>query len=252
MKKLLALVAAGALAGCLALFGCSSGVDEPGTVPDAPPVTEMPEDALTGGWTVNEEFNSKSVSEEQLALFNDAAAKVLDVSYEPIAVLGTQVVAGTNYAFLCQSIYWEGDAKPVWSVVTVYNNLEGNSSITDDKTIEIMDVKTTDVTASAEATGAWAVPDPNGNMVVPEQAQAAFDNAMATYDGVKASPIALLGTQVVAGTNYRYLAEGASAAETPVNTLYVVEVYEDIDGACLVTDMKPFDLLYYVTPNGVE
>lgn len=249
MMSLRACVLTGALCGGLMLYGCSAGAPK---TPDAPdPVVQTTEpvqqkEVVAGGWTENTEWVSKAVTDEQLSIFHDAAGGILDVSYEPIAVVGQQVVAGMNYAYLCQVIDWEGDATPHWCIVTVYHDLEGGSKLVEDKPIDVSDVKTAD-TASHEATGAWSAPEPNNGMLLPEQAQQAFAKAMESYGGTSASPVALLGTQVVAGTNYRVLAQGPNGAGATTYTTYVVDVYQDLEGNCSVTNMAPLDLAYYVT-----
>ena len=47
----------------------------------------------------------------------------------PVAYLGSQVVAGTNHAFLCQAVTVVPDAVPRWTVVFLYEDLQGNVSL---------------------------------------------------------------------------------------------------------------------------
>ena len=51
------------------------------------------------------------------------------VGYTPVAYLGSQVVAGTNHAFLCQAVTVVPDAVPRWTVVFLYEDLQGNVSL---------------------------------------------------------------------------------------------------------------------------
>ena len=55
---------------------------------------------------------------------------------------------------------------------------------------------------------------------LPEDAQAAFDKALEQLDGAVYTPVALLSTQVVAGTNYLFVCEmkafGGPATQTNV------------------------------------
>ena len=46
-----------------------------------------------------------------------------------MAYLGSQVVAGTNHAFLCQAVTVVPDAVPRWTVVFLYEDLQGNVSL---------------------------------------------------------------------------------------------------------------------------
>ena len=54
---------------------------------------------------------------------------LVGVGYTPVAYLGSQVVAGTNHAFLCQAVTVVPDAVPRWTVVFLYEDLQGNVSL---------------------------------------------------------------------------------------------------------------------------
>ena len=82
--------------------------------------------AAVGGWTPAED---PTVTEERQAVFDKGLEGLLGVGYTPVAYLGSQVVAGTNHAFLCQATVVVPDAKPVWVIVYLYENLEGDVSI---------------------------------------------------------------------------------------------------------------------------
>ena len=46
-----------------------------------------------------------------------------------MAYLGSQVVAGTNHAFLCQATVVAPNAKPFWAIVYLYENPQGEVNI---------------------------------------------------------------------------------------------------------------------------
>ena len=82
-----------------------------------------------GGWTPAE---APAVTEELKDLFAQGTAVITGVSYVPVADLGSQVVAGTNHAFLCQAVTaYPGslDTPPAWAIVYLYRDLSGNVSI---------------------------------------------------------------------------------------------------------------------------
>ena len=54
---------------------------------------------------------------------------ITGMSYEPIACLGTQVVAGTNHLVLCKGTATVPDAKPVFTLVTVYEDLNDGAEM---------------------------------------------------------------------------------------------------------------------------
>ena len=87
------------------------------------------EGPLAGGWTPAED---PAVTEVLKNLFAQGTAAITGVGYVPVAYLGSQVVAGTNHAFLCQAVTaYPGslDTPPAWAIVYLYQDLEGNVSI---------------------------------------------------------------------------------------------------------------------------
>jgi len=72
-----------------------------------------------GGWTEKNE----TPSEDDAAVFAQAVAGTEYADYEPVSLLGTQVVAGTNFRFLCKTP--DGAEK----IVTVFRDLEKNCSV---------------------------------------------------------------------------------------------------------------------------
>ena len=81
---------------------------------------------LSGGWAAAED---PAVTEDLQAVFDKGMEGLVGVDYVPVAYLGSQVVAGTNRAFLCQGTVVVPDAAPSWKIVFLYEDLEGNVSI---------------------------------------------------------------------------------------------------------------------------
>ncbi len=106
MKKLLALLLMVAMMLSVAL------AEETGT--------------LSGGWTPAED---PAVTEEIQAVFDKGMEGLIGVDYVPVTYLGSQVVAGTNHAILCQATTVTPDATPRWVVVFLYQDLEGNVTV---------------------------------------------------------------------------------------------------------------------------
>ena len=105
MKKIIAIVMAAML-----LISVSAAMAEP----------------LMGGWNVPE---SNEITEEQKAIFDKAVEKLLGVNYEPVAYLASQVVAGMNHCFLCKATVVAPDAVPAFKLVYIYEDLEGNATV---------------------------------------------------------------------------------------------------------------------------
>ena len=108
MKKIFALVLA------LALFGAV-----------VPAGAEM----LSGGWEMVSQEEGK-LPEDAKAAFDKTQEQLVGATYKPLALLATQVVAGTNYCILCEISPVVPDPVPHFALVYIYADLEGNASIT--------------------------------------------------------------------------------------------------------------------------
>ena len=84
------------------------------------------EGLITGGWTPSAD---PAVTEELMELFEKGTEGLLGVGYTPIAYLGSQIVAGTNHAFLCQALTVYPGAEPTYAMVYLYEDLSGNVSV---------------------------------------------------------------------------------------------------------------------------
>jgi len=148
-KGLMALLLAGAMMASLAACGSQAGTtdDEAGT--QAESVTEeistaesgsTQEDEVTGTMDGGYEVNSGSMAiddnEDAKAAFEKATGALDGSEYEPIALLGTQIVAGTNYAVLCRITAVTPDAEPELGIVYIYEDLEGNCEVSEVKDLE--------------------------------------------------------------------------------------------------------------------
>ena len=201
---------------------------------DTEPAEEAESGESVGGWTINT-ANVASLSEEDEKLF-DTAKAASDVLYQPIAKVATQVVAGTNHAFLCIT--------DKWYFVTVYEPLDGDPEMIGASEFDVINYATLD-DADGEAVGAWEVTE-GGIYSLPAKAFSAYEKASEGLVGVEYTPIALLATQLVSGTNYRFLCNGTTVTAEPVTSLYVMEVYEDLDGNAKITAIDMLDLNEYV------
>ena len=80
-------------------------------------------DTLAGGWTKAED---PTITDELNTIFTKATDGLTGAMYTPLALLETQVVAGTNYKFLCSEK--TVTANPTYKnvVVTIYNPISGD------------------------------------------------------------------------------------------------------------------------------
>ena len=256
MKKLLMAVLAG-----LMLVGCGQkkteepapAATEAAATPEATAeATEAPAETsekpgtLLGGWTVNEDYHT-TYSEEDVARFEKATEGLVGVGYTPVEVVATQVVNGTNYAYIAAGKTVTAEPQMGYYVVVVNESSAGEISVVAINQIDIADVKTVDEAAAGELVGAWTVTDTGKPGMLPgEEAQASFDKATSDAE-LLFNPVVLLGTQVVNGTNYAAVCRGKNA-DGAVN-LYAVKWNASADGSAEMLECKVFDLLSYVTAS---
>ena len=84
----------------------------------------------TGAWAVKGTGKAGMLPDQDAQISFDAINKG-DVIYNPVALLATQVVSGTNYKALCR-----GSDENLY-VVTWYKDLKGNSSLTSAECVDI-------------------------------------------------------------------------------------------------------------------
>ena len=222
MKKLLALILAALLGASLAF--CLTSCDDEEKTDNG-----KSGDEIVGGWSSPD---SVKLTDEATNALKKATEKLAGGTYEPIALLGTQVVAGTNYRLLCTFTPATEGADASYTIVTVYEDLEGNAEITE---ILNSDAK---VNVTAEVIdGGWVAPETPD---VTEEAGKALQAAVSQMVGAQYNPLALMGTQVVAVTNYCLLCEITPVVENPESHYSVVTVYQGADGTTSVVETLDF------------
>ena len=122
MRKLIAMLMA-----LVMLFGVGAACAEGG---------EEVLGNVVGGWAVAEGADT-AITPELQATFDKAMEGLVGVNYTPLMLLGTQVVAGTNYAFLCQGTVVYPGAGAQWFVVYIYEDLQGNAQVLDIEDIDL-------------------------------------------------------------------------------------------------------------------
>ena len=220
MKKLFALLLAAMVGISLALCSCDDEVktdDNKGN------------QQIAGGWTAPD---SPAVTKEVKDVLAKATETLTGGTYEPVAYLGSQVVAGTNYRILCKYTPATKNPTSKYVLVTVYEDLDGNASLSG-----ILNSDAEVLVTDEVIDGGWTAPaTPDVTDEAAEALLAAAKNAVgATYN-----PVALLGTQVVAGTNYSILCEITPVTENAEAHYAVVIVYSGADGSTSI--LETYDL----------
>lgn len=247
MKKLIAMLAAVTM--LLSMAACADSTDPVETETQQPtPIATIetidapdPNEEIAGGWLTNTEFGEFTVPEEVGEVFEQAVGSLDGVAYEPIAYLGSQVVAGTNYAFLCKATVVVPDAVPSLAVVVVYKDLEGNADVLRVSDVDVSAATANMAPAEAGTVGGWWHDDAIG-VGLDEDVQSAFDTALDGYTGVGYQPLALIGTQVVGGINYAILCTATPATAEPSTSLSVLTIFASADGTTQITASSPFPI----------
>ena len=83
---------------------------------------------VVGGWKAADDPTISSDIEQMLSKALDSyQTGRTNLTYTPVAYLGSQVVAGTNHAILCQAKDNNGGC--AWVIVYLYQDLKGNVSV---------------------------------------------------------------------------------------------------------------------------
>lgn len=190
---------------------------------------------VAGGWE-SKELNEAADMDADIREVFTKAAEAAEKKLVPIALLGTQVVAGTNYAFLCTE---DGKAK----IAVIYEDLEKKAEITSIKDFDFVNYTSKDTAApEGELAGGWTVGDAVKEQPLSEEDEAVFEKALNRYTGMGYAPLAMLGTQVVAGTNYAVLCKGAPVVPDAAENIYVVTIYDGVDGKTEISGVACVDL----------
>ena len=93
---------------------------------------------ILGGWEVTDTGKPGTLgSEEAQASFEKATEELVGVGYNPIQLLASQLVNGTNYIALVRGRAFSVEDMPELYVMTWYEDLDGNSSMTDIKKLDL-------------------------------------------------------------------------------------------------------------------
>lgn len=223
MKKIISILLAISLILC---FEACAKQNETGNSTE--PSTEL----LSGGWQTPVSFGEPDVEEEIVKIFNDACAES-EKQLTLVALLGTQVVSGTNYAFLCTE---NGSLK----VAVAYAGADGSREIISLHEFDYTSIKDSVQSDKEPLAGGWFVGEDVEDSDIDESAEEALEKAAVA--GMNYEPLALLGTQVVAGTNYLILCKGEPVVPNAEAQIYLVTVYSELDGSANITSSIPVSI----------
>lgn len=180
------------------------------------------ENCISGNW---KRAADPALTDTVRKVFDKAFDGLEGVSYTPYALLASRTTAsGRQYRILCKATVVYPGAQEEYVVATVSKNWLGRAEI-----VEIGDALClTDLDYEEGAVGAWQEAQ---SPAMTDEAKAAFEKATEGLLCVDYVPVALLSTQVVAGTNYRILCEATEVYPGAETHYAVMTVYEGLDGS---------------------
>ena len=234
--------------------------DEESETEAASLIPKTASDQLMGGWSSAED---PAITDEINDLLAKALSGLVGANYEAVAYLGSQVVAGTNHCILCRTTVVYPGALPYYTLVYIYEDLQGNAEITNIVTLDIAELsqpEDDDVEAeTAEENGeeseeseAETLPALGGMLLggwqavednsLTDELTAAFDKALEGLTGVNYVPVADLAYQIVAGTNHCVLCQSTLVYPDALPYYTLIYFYEDLEGGAELTNIVELDI----------
>lgn len=171
-------------------------------------------------WVINLDVSKQELDNNVKKVFEDAKANYSG-NLDYIALLGKQVVAGTNYMFLCKD-------ETGFKVAIVYRNLEGVSQITNVSVFDPVKYVNEDISYNQEQlAGGWYTEVPVWINGLNSNVQKYFQEATEKLVGVKYSPIGVLAEQYKVGINYAVLCYGQPSYQGALPGIYMLTLYAD-------------------------
>ena len=174
-----------------------------------------------GSWNVSVSVNG--MPEKVATAFSEIQGQLLGAEYTPIAYLGSQLVHGTNHAILAEQLLITGkDSKNV--VLMILNELDGKFTIANIERVLVSggELGGTEIDVKTE---------------IPEVAAKALKDAMGGFIGASIKPFALLGTQVVKGTNYIFAAEVETVTKDSTPKVAIVKANDQLKIIASISDI---------------
>ena len=179
------------------------------------------EEAKTGGWTLTEDA---ALPEEARGALDKAMDGLVGVNYTPLALLGTQLVSGTNYCILCEAAVVYPDAQPYYAIVTVYQDLQGKAEVRNIVALDLGKIEESGTIEDSQPQGAQLL----GGWTIDR------DSYLEVPDGVMH-----LATKVVAGSSHVVLCKGWN----------LCFVYADTKGKTEILKTVPLDIAVLSQPS---
>lgn len=202
--------------------------------------TNKKENTLTGGWETVLSNRVNDLSEEDIYNFNNAIKDYSKEKLEVVALLGKQVVAGTNYMFLAKT-----DTK--YKIVIVYTDLEGISKVSKVSDFDYSKYVNKDLNSKNEMlSGGWYTESSNIEYKLEdEKIEKMYESATSELTGVEYKPLLVIGKQIVSGTNYAILCYGKPIVPNATTDIYLMTIYNDLNNNSEILGISHINLADY-------
>lgn len=199
-------------------------------------IFDREETPMVGGWSINKGHFSPADNKDAMKAFHKAINGLTGYYYEVIAVLGSQVVAGTNYAYLCRGNVVVPDAEPTYLILYVYENLIGKARILGSQSIFTGDLE--------GVSGDFSLNTGKTELQENAAVSAAFEKAVVNLAGASYEPIAYLGLQAVdgEGPTYAVLCLEKVGKDSTQTKLSIVTVYGDLGGKAKIRSTEDVEI----------
>ena len=197
---------------------------------------------VDGGWEICSDVSS-SLTDEDAAVFSQAVEKLAGMVYQPACVMATRNGDEKEYSFLCTEAVRTRPEAAAWRILLVSQAEGENAKVTGIMPVDISNLHVAEENIGVPLLTDWEVPEAPASSL-PKEADEAFQIAEKENDQ-PLSPVVLLGTQVVAGMNYRILCIGKDDHFTSRNALYAATIYRDLQGSASFTEIAKLDLTDY-------
>lgn len=201
--------------------------------------------SISGGWEVATTTKyEKDIDKKALSAFDKAIEEYTGLTLDPFALIGTQVVSGTNYMFIARGTTVTQEPVSGWKIVTIYEDLKGNAEVKDVNDFEFSEYTSESIQfETEELSGGWSVNSKVSTTTLDEELKETYEQAINEYTDVKLDRILYLGSQVVSGTNYAFLDVATTMTQDSKSYIAVVTVYKDLEGNSTVTNVSYVDLV---------
>lgn len=195
-----------------------------------------------GGWELNVDVEDSNLPDDAEDIFEKTVKTSEDIKLEPISLLATQVVSGTNYMYFAKGVK---DKTMGYYVVVIYKDLKGNTEISKLTEFDLLKYVNKDIpndTESGNLMGGWTIHKENDDSPLEDDAEDVFNEGTKGLLGVNYTPLELLATQVVSGRNYAILTISETVTENPVTSIDVLTIYKDTQNNVSLQSVAYVDL----------